>query len=437
MKRHLVLLTTSFPHGDNEPFVESEFMYLAPHFDRITIVSDRASDGQPYADIPQHATSYSFQARVCQRDLFRLLNPRHVGALLRELLRIQFRPKQRLSLGVLKILVADYLKTLSFVRYLDKTIRLQPDEQHYFYAYWHDHKAHAIARLKQRHPHIITVARFHGWDLYADLHPLEYLPFKKCIFMRLDMNYSISEHGRAYALETLGVPTAKVRLARLGTPPLQRRPTLSSTGPLQLLSVSHVVKVKRVHLIVEALSLLDISLTWTHVGHGSEGANLAILARTTLGPKPNIKFHLAGHVDHGEVVSMMLALVNPLFINVSSSEGIPVSIMEAMSAGIPAIATAVGGTPEIVIDRLNGALLPANPSPKAIAVQILEYEALDADRKRRYREAAFETWSRAYDANVNFPVFARDLLSLGETATRMPDAPTRARQPNRSDGDPS
>ncbi|NCO54621.1 MAG: glycosyltransferase, partial [Bacteroidetes bacterium] len=37
-----------------------------------------------------------------------------------------------------------------------------------------------------------------------------------------------------------------------------------------------------------------------------------------------------------------------LFINVSESEGIPVSIMEALSAGIPVIATNVGGTNEIV-----------------------------------------------------------------------------------------
>src|SRR5215467_13948153 len=81
-ERHLVLLTTSFPRGDNEPFVESELPYLAPHFDRITIVSDEMSEGRPPSSIPRHATSCSFQAQACQRDLFRLLHPRHVSALL-------------------------------------------------------------------------------------------------------------------------------------------------------------------------------------------------------------------------------------------------------------------------------------------------------------------------------------------------------------------
>ncbi|MFR4320263.1 MAG: glycosyltransferase [Blautia massiliensis (ex Durand et al. 2017)] len=44
-------------------------------------------------------------------------------------------------------------------------------------------------------------------------------------------------------------------------------------------------------------------------------------------------------------------------MNVSSSEGIPVSIMEATSFGIPGIATDAGGTKEIIRDKENGVLL--------------------------------------------------------------------------------
>jgi hypothetical protein len=67
---------------------------------------------------------------------------------------------------------------------------------------------------------------------------------------------------------------------------------------------------------------------------------------------------------------------------------------------------AVGGTSETAVDRMNSALLPAHPSPEAIA-----------DR-------------------INLPAFARDLLSLGDATTRTPAAPTPARQPNRSDETP-
>src|SRR5262249_4565249 len=97
---------------------------------------------------------------------------------------------------------------------------------------------------------------------------------------------------------------------------------------------------------------------------------------------------------------------------------------------------AVGGTSEIVVDRMNGMLLPAHPSPEAPADRIVQYDPLDADRKRSRCEERFEMWSRACDANINFPTFARDLLSLGDATTRMPTAPTRARQPNRRDANP-
>ena len=46
-----------------------------------------------------------------------------------------------------------------------------------------------------------------------------------------------------------------------------------------------------------------------------------------------------------------------LFVNMSLSEGIPVSIMEAISFGIPIIATNVGGNAEIVNDE-TGVLIP-------------------------------------------------------------------------------
>ena len=60
-----------------------------------------------------------------------------------------------------------------------------------------------------------------------------------------------------------------------------------------------------------------------------------------------------------------------LFLNVSEYEGVPVSVMEAQSFGIPVIATAVGGTPEIVNEE-NGFLLPENPSQDEIASAIYD-----------------------------------------------------------------
>ena len=56
----------------------------------------------------------------------------------------------------------------------------------------------------------------------------------------------------------------------------------------------------------------------------------------------NISFELKGFVDNNELLQIYTDKCFSFFINVSESEGLPVSIMEAASAGIPIVATDVG-----------------------------------------------------------------------------------------------
>jgi glycosyltransferase involved in cell wall biosynthesis len=104
---------------------------------------------------------------------------------------------------------------------------------------------------------------------------------------------------------------------------------------------------------------------------------------------------------------------NPVdvIVNVSESEGgSPVSIMEAVSCGIPAIATMVGGNPEIVSER-NGILLRANPSPDEIAEAF--FALLDNPEDwRRKREGSRSVWQERYNAEQNFNAFANHLKML-------------------------
>ena len=47
-----------------------------------------------------------------------------------------------------------------------------------------------------------------------------------------------------------------------------------------------------------------------------------------------------------------------LFVNPSLSEGLPNVVLEAMVLGVPVLATSVGGVPEIIIDNVNGLMIP-------------------------------------------------------------------------------
>ena len=65
----------------------------------------------------------------------------------------------------------------------------------------------------------------------------------------------------------------------------------------------------------------------------------------------------AGALSQEEVFSFYRCNHVDLFVNVSEAEGIPISIMEALSFGIPCVATRVGGNPEIVHHGENGYLI--------------------------------------------------------------------------------
>jgi glycosyltransferase involved in cell wall biosynthesis len=60
-----------------------------------------------------------------------------------------------------------------------------------------------------------------------------------------------------------------------------------------------------------------------------------------------------------------------LYVLSSLSEGIPVAMLEAMSHGVPVIATRVGGIPEVIKDRVNGILVPPQ-NPMYLVESILE-----------------------------------------------------------------
>jgi glycosyltransferase involved in cell wall biosynthesis len=60
-----------------------------------------------------------------------------------------------------------------------------------------------------------------------------------------------------------------------------------------------------------------------------------------------------------------------LFVLSSLTEGISLTILEAMAAGLPVVATAVGGNPEVIADKVTGLLVPAG-DPRRLADALLE-----------------------------------------------------------------
>jgi glycosyltransferase involved in cell wall biosynthesis len=95
------------------------------------------------------------------------------------------------------------------------------------------------------------------------------------------------------------------------------------------------------------------------------------------------RFRLLGYVD--DAVGLLSA--SDVFVLGSQVEGLSIALLEAMAMGLPVVATAVGGTPEVVTDGVEGRLVPAR-DPSALAAAIIEVVDDPAGRSRMGAAAA-------------------------------------------------
>jgi glycosyltransferase involved in cell wall biosynthesis len=126
----------------------------------------------------------------------------------------------------------------------------------------------------------------------------------------------------------------------------------------------------------------------------------------------NILYNFLGFLPTNEVYLYYKNKPIDVFLNVSASEGLPVSIMEAQSCGIPVIATAVGGTPEIVNEKV-GILLSPNPTPEEIGSTI-EYLIDNSEIAKQMRYSSIKIGrsdSMLVKIFLNLSILSKDLTN--------------------------
>lgn len=123
-------------------------------------------------------------------------------------------------------------------------------------------------------------------------------------------------------------------------------------------------------------------LTVLIAGDGAERASREALARE-LGLGPDEVRFLGFRSDVADLLA-----ASDFFVLPSLTEGLPLSVLEAMAHRLPAVATPVGGLPELITPGCNGLLVPVN-HPKALA-DALATLAANAPLRRSYGEAAFQ-----------------------------------------------
>lgn len=401
----LLLLANQFPsEGGDSNFLQNEISVLSAHFSQI-LVWNQSPKSTELVDLPANVQYMGrlpgSEGRI--KTLLRL-RPGTALAALRLFVRESLRrpantaPPRVMWHAVLAAIGArDLERAEEAVRAAGGSVSL--------YSFWATDSGLPLAATQTfRHA---SVMRAHGYDLYAERTP--YLPFRKDIFANVAMMAPIADHGARYLLDHYphSLSEEKVVVSRLGTRDHGPGDYLDSPV-IRVVSCSYITPVKRVDQIARALSLVAESyrVRWTHFGDGPESDRVAALVETMAGP--NFEADLRGQTGNAEVVDSYRHETPTLLINLSSSEGVPVSIMEAISFGVPVVATDVGGTSEIVgAEHGTGILVPESATPEDVAAAVIQV----AQQRKTFTPREF--WAENYEAQANATRLVELLDGLG------------------------
>lgn len=417
MKKHLLLITDGFPFGESERgFLPTEFQRLTEEF-QVSVLAMCSGDAPLLYPLPSGITVRRVKPFLQDpKSLLWLLTVPFRPSVIREVLQaIMDCPVRIAFLRACQISAyrIDALRTMPLLRRI-----VEEDKIDLIYTYWCTPLTLAAVHLKKNVPGLKVITRFHGYDLFQEQIPgyRDWQPFRQEVSQGCDRLFFVAGMSEKYYLETWGAHWAsKSLVSYLGSRQLSAVPVRAGKSGLTLVSCSHMIPRKRVHLIIDALRLLpeDLTVFWHHIGDGESRAALTEHAETTLAPLPNVQWKFWGHVPNGELNSLYQEIQPDIFITTTFTEGgVPVSVQEVFSAGIPAIGTAVGGVPEIVRDGETGFLLSANPSAQEIAGAIRRFYELTAAEKSEMGRAARALWSEKFDAEKNAVFFVEQLKQL-------------------------
>lgn len=403
----LVLITSGFPFDNHENYLETEIIYLSKKFSNVIILSHNTKS-EKYRNVPKNVQVKRIRYKVNLIEKIISLRQLFNKIFWNEIKFIKNQYKIDLSIGIIKTLLISLENSSRLGKRYTKEILNSKKKDLIFYSYWCNDAAIALANMKLINgDKIKCITRMHRWDIYFEESKYGYLPLRNHIFKNLDDVFSISKNGINYLQDQLNFNTKSINVSRLGVKKIGEF-NKKVTEKFLIVSCSNVIKVKQVHLIAESLSKIkNYEIKWVHFGDGKLKKDIINYCKKNF-PK-NIRAEFKGRVLNKEVLKFYIDEVPDLFINLSSSEGIPMSIMEAMSCSIPVIATNVGGTSEIVNNE-NGLLLNKNFEIGEVSNFIEKFNTLNIKDKETLRKSAYNTWTKLYYADKNYNNFIKEFL---------------------------
>ena len=428
MRKLLIILTRKYPYAFGEPFLESEINKHNPYYDKIMVLAQDVSK----REVMTRALPEKTEAYITATGSRKSMRLKDLFASFSHLLKPDSCESEEYAARKLDIVQRCFL-----CNFESRCVRLEKEaveilkqqnfsdyDQIVIYSYWFFANATVAVRLKEYikkemnySGQITVISRAHRYDIYEDANKINYLPFRKYLLNKVDYVFPCSDNGTMYLKTKYQDIESVIETAYLGTRDYGLSPE-HGNAEFHIVSCSRVVKVKGLERLIDDLALVergDKRVLWTHIGGGVEGKtkyfdSIREYAKEKL---KNIDFEFLGGMQNQQVYDYYKSNKVDVFVNVSYSEGLPVSLMEASSFGIPVIATDVGGSAEIIDkEQKNGFLLDKDFEIGALQkkIELLLNESEEMYCKRRI--AARELWEKKYNAEKNYTDFAKKIYEI-------------------------
>lgn len=400
MSRTVIYLSNAmFPGNMNNPFLQQEQPLLVNRFDNAYYVSYRG-----WTKLTEDTeTPYVFCAGK--------------SAVIRAWLKAPFRPEfwqemihllkdRKLTPVNAAKLFAFTVRGLKLHHWTEEILASHLNDETTLYGFWLSYDSYAAALSKQKHPQTRFVARGHYFDIDIRRNAMNPYLMKTFIARQAEGIYLIAQTVKDWLTGYMGkrLDEHKAHVLALGSAgealkvlPVPKRFT---ERVLHVVSCSRVVPIKRLDRIVDALTEWDgMPVLWTHIGDGSELANIQTYADEKLDQKDNVACRFTGNMQPAQIRSLYEQTPFDAFLNTSEGEGVPVSIMEAMRCGIPAIAADVGATTELVAEGC-GWTFQLEQGPQGVIRCLKELCSMPQEETMALRLRAQEKWKQGFQSRV-------------------------------------
>jgi glycosyltransferase involved in cell wall biosynthesis len=407
IENKLFIFTKHYPYGNLENYLHEEILFFSQRFDSIVLVPTELFEvPSEHRQLPKNAIILNInnesKSHRVNLNLFKKLVIL-MSEFYNEKDKIRFIREFKRYLAILN---HQFMLTDFFSKYLSDF-----DSKNYFYSYWLHNSSIMLGVMKQKGVIKSFISRAHSIDLFHNDWPFAYekgvevLPFQYFKVKTSSAIHSISESGILYLRKKFPQFKDKFHLSYLGIKN-QYVSTNKDENIFRIVSCSNISKNKRVDKIAEVVSKLSFNCHWIHFGSGDEFESVKKITNSF---QKNITFSLPGLTKNVDIINFYKFNYVDLFINLSLIEGIPVSIMEAISFGIPIIATGVNGNKEIVNDR-TGFIVPRDFQIDEVVSKI-NLIFSDINLQKKLRDSARHFYLEKFDSEKNYLSFYNYLIN--------------------------